>query len=118
MITWERLKKLLTHTECDNCGGRVKVLAAKTDPIGRITPTQLEFGANWFLGGGYAEFIDTMHDDDHQVFLCHDCVVKVFEALPGVARKFGKQTIGWHPYEGTPCCRWGWGQYTDEQERP
>jgi hypothetical protein len=70
-------------------------------------PVQVENGVTWFLGGGYGEFLDTMPDDDHNVVLCHDCVVRVFEALPGVAARFGDH--GWHPYDGDePCCRWGW----------
>jgi hypothetical protein len=99
-----QLRELPTYP-CDNCGTPIGVYGFR-----HHQPIQVDLGATWHLGGGYGEFIDTMPEDHHKVVLCHDCVVRVFEALPGVTARFEDDTgRGWHPYEGTvPCCRWGW----------
>jgi hypothetical protein len=50
-----------------------------------------------------------MGDLDTRVILCHDCVLGVFRALPGVVEQW-TEMIGslWHPFEEEQCCEFGW----------
>lgn len=78
--------------------------------------------AGWYLPfrhfGYYNGFDDRAftHDEDDSVWLCHDCIVKMLEALPILAEKVG---VGGHynlnhtgeHEDGTvhePCCRFAW----------
>ena len=54
-------------------------------------------------------FLDVL-DEHADVVLCHDCTLKLLEALPTVTAQLeSKFGTGWHPYDGdTPCCKYGW----------
>lgn len=69
------------------------------------------------FGGYYGGFDDVFFDiKDQEEYesrdranLCHDCVVKLLEALPTLAYSLGINP-GAHPsdHNDTPCCKWAW----------
>lgn len=89
--------------QCDNCGA-INVAVQEGTPL---------IDGGWAFDvrsfGYYAGFTDSMFVEGEQlVVLCHDCCLKMVEALP-VMKKFVR---GGHPSllnEGAPpCCPYAW----------
>lgn len=69
------------------------------------------------FGGYYGGFTDIMFDVDtteqydqrDKAHLCHDCVIKLFTALPVLVQSVD-MTPGGHPSDALqpPCCQWAW----------
>jgi hypothetical protein len=104
---------------CVNCGS----LAATSHQEG------LFMDSGWSLNilglghyGGFTDCLPDAHDDDmsdYLVHLCHDCCVKMLEALPGLAQRIFPTGGGGHPNVGDnlesndgtslmPCCTYAW----------
>ena len=103
MTTW-----IQTMIPCTNCG----VAAPTTQQQGHY----IDYG--WSLGhdtlGHYGGFSDNFPSDGKLAHLCHDCCVKMLEALPGLA-KFLFSEYGGHPnaqedrgIETPSCCEYAW----------
>lgn len=69
---------------------------------------------NFIMLGHYGGFTDCIPDpdmteDDYMIHLCHDCCLKMIEALPNA---FGKHLgdLGCHPgdLEKPSCCQYAW----------
>lgn len=97
---------------CTNC--RVEMPASQQ--FGNYIDNGWSFNYNSL--GHYGGFTDCIPDDgiDYRVHLCHDCCVRMLEALPGLAKIVGP---GGHSNgfdssasdDGTeiaPCCKHAW----------
>lgn len=105
---------------CDNCA----TPAPTTQQQGHYIDYGWSF--NWLHFGHYGGFTDCLPDKDEDsdsgryfAHLCHDCCVKMLEALPGLAALVFPEGGGGHPNinekgnadDGTqtpPCCRYAW----------
>jgi hypothetical protein len=72
--------------------------------------------------GGFTDCLPDAQDDDlndYLVHLCHDCCIKMLDALPGLARRIFPTGGGGHPNIGdsmvgddgtsvAPCCSYAW----------
>jgi hypothetical protein len=91
---------------CDGCGETTVCTQQEHLPdYGWALPYE-QFG----YYGGFTDEIEVLlgQRETNLAILCHDCVVKVLNALPMLANKIAPDD-GHHPYEGeTPCCKWAW----------
>ena len=96
---------LFTHSvRCVGCGELASCTQQESLPDYGWSLHYEDFG----YYAGFTDNIDAIMEqrESARVVLCHDCVVKVLEVLPGLAAKIRP---GQHPFDGdVPCCRWGW----------
>ena len=95
--------------QCDNCGA-IEMAVQENTPL---IHCGWAFDVRSF--GYYAGFTDSAFTEQEQlVVLCHDCCVRMVEALP-VMKKFLR---GGHPSllsdEAPPCCPYAWKLVTNE----
>lgn len=100
---------------CDGCGEVVP------NPYGEW---QADHGLSVPVShmGGYGQFTDHIgsEDDDEWFVACHDCVLRLLAAFPGLAAKMRKHMRGHHPNKNwvgwserpgssfPPCCEYSW----------
>ncbi|MFZ9715856.1 MAG: hypothetical protein ACO3CH_00165 [Ilumatobacteraceae bacterium] len=100
----------MTTVICDECKREVEAETVNAHLPDR--GLDIPFRACGYYGG----FIDSDPWEElslEEMFrLCHDCVVKMLDALPGLSEKiFGLWGSTLHPTsnpDGTPCCRFSW----------
>lgn len=92
------------YAECHGCEAVVPLVFGAHDTSFK----QVESGLSLPFNGHYGGFLDTVFDPYafQYLTLCHGCCVKFFETFPKVADRFRGR--GLHPYEGAPCCEFGW----------
>lgn len=89
---------------CSECGNPHEVKDGDAIPHFGFFFAPREFGY-------YAGFSDSnpwsVTKEEHEVFLCHDCCVRLLETFPSIARAIGQG--GHHPCDDdVPCCRYAW----------
>ncbi|WP_422720550.1 hypothetical protein [Flavobacterium sp.] len=100
---------------CQGCHQMVQI-----ESLGNGLDNGLELSG---FSGYYGGFNDVMFDvvatnkfdDQDKAYLCHNCVVKLFTALPALAQSLG-MTHGGHPSDSSqpPCCQWAWTTINDQ----
>ena len=92
---------------CTNCG----VAAPTSQQQGNF----IDYG--WSLGncslGHYGGFSDNFPCDEEEAHLCHDCCLKMLEALPGLAKHLfpnggGHPNMNGSGIEVPSCCEYAW----------
>lgn len=91
-------------TSCSECGSAQQVSDADSLPRNGFLFAPRSFGY-------YSGFSDNLPwrgvKREEEVFLCHDCCVRLLEAFPSIARAIGQG--GHHPCDDeTPCCLYSW----------
>lgn len=85
------------HVLCQGCEAMVPITQQEEDsglPDNGLILT---------LRGWYGGFFDTMPwEQDDTLLLCHDCAVRVFDAVPALAKRRGL-----HP-DDERCCTYWW----------
>lgn len=112
--------------ECENCGR----------PIDENERGELQNHGEVLVVGGYASFHDPIDLWPHlypfgqldpdtgeeiegtrehaqleflgrlSMLFCHNCLAALWDAFPAFRKKYGDS--GLHPYDGEPCCNYGW----------
>lgn len=98
----------LPTANCSECGAIVKAVFPTKSETGYF---QVDRGLCLDLTGHYGGFNDDIRamfgDEPRYAILCHDCSLRVFQALPN----FTKNGLGMnHPAEfgGGACCEYGY----------
>jgi hypothetical protein len=94
---------------CQGCHQMVQI-----ESLGNGLNHGLELsGFSGYYGGFNDVIFDVAITDEYndldKAHLCHDCVVKLFTALPALAQSLS-MTPGGHPSDSSqpPCCQWAW----------
>ena len=101
-----------------------KACQQESPPADRHSNTRLLKGG-WALPlnrlGYYNGFDDNLDDEVEWVEICHDCVLRVLDVLPGLKSILHQMSPrGLHPSDASapPCCDYAWSAVrgTDEKD--
>lgn len=96
--------KIMETLECSECGSPEVVRDGYALPHNGFFFSPREFGY-------YAGFSDNLPwrdaSKEEEVFLCHNCCIRLLTAFPAIARAIGEG--GHHPCDDEiPCCSYAW----------
>lgn len=120
MNTITDLLEELPFAKCDGCGRSMPATQQKNYPDNGWALPYEEFG----YYGGFTDNISVLLSSEPSklIVLCHDCVIKILDALPLLKEFLADQRHNCQ--DSTPCCDYAWqatelfGKYIDGKAVP